>query len=89
MRTSDAYQEQRSNFLGILLGLLFCAAIMTLLFAACGGFFVYVLAVIAGTAVLGYVHYFWWGRSLNREVVGEREDEELRSFFEAEDGEAG
>jgi hypothetical protein len=85
MHSSESHQEQRANFLGILLALLLCCAILTLLFAACGGIMVYVLAVIGGTAVLGYVHYLFWGRSLNREVAGEREDDDLRERFNADE----
>jgi len=80
----NSRQEQRANFLGIILTLLLCCAMLTVLFAACGGVMVYVLAVVGGTAALGYVHYLFWGRSLNREVAGEREDEEMRDLFNAD-----
>jgi hypothetical protein len=83
MYPSDAGQNRRATFLSVLFGLVGAATAVAILFALCGGLTAYVLAVVAGTATLGYVHYFLWGRSLNREVAGEREElGELEHFNE-------
>ena len=40
-----------------------------------GGFFGYLLGVVAGLALLGLIHWLIWGRSFTEEVEGEREEE--------------
>ncbi len=82
MDPSDTGQGRRATFLSFLFALVGMGAVLVILFAACGGLTAYVIAVIAGTAALGYAHYLLWGRSLNREVAGEREDAALRDEFE-------
>jgi hypothetical protein len=49
-----------------------------------GGLLSYLLLSVAILAVLGFINYLLWGRSLNRQVAGEREEEELRTQMEAE-----
>jgi hypothetical protein len=74
MYPSNAGQDRRATFLSVLFGLVGAATALAILFALCGGLTAYVLAVVGGTATLGYIHYFLWGRSFNREVAGEREE---------------
>jgi hypothetical protein len=49
-----------------------------------GGLLSYLLLSVVILAVLGFINYLLWGRSLNRQVAGEREEEEFRTRMEAE-----
>jgi hypothetical protein len=81
-------QEQRATVLSVLLPIVAMSALLAMLFAACGGFAIYFFAAVTGTAALGYVHYWLWGRALDHEVAGEREEEELRASIESEKSDA-
>jgi hypothetical protein len=49
-----------------------------------GGLVGWLLVGAVILTVLGLFNYLLWGRSLNRQVAGEREEEELRARAEAE-----
>ena len=73
----DADQQRRQNTMVVSL-----AATATMLFTGAmifltGGFFFYVVAGLAGIVLLGTLHYVTWGRALEEEVTGEREELEL------------
>jgi hypothetical protein len=73
----DSDQQRRQNTMVVSL-----TAVATLLFTAAmifltGGFFFYVVAGLAGIVLLGVFHYVTWGRTLEEEVAGEREELEL------------
>jgi hypothetical protein len=68
----------RNTLLAVVLSLLVVAGFSVFLMIITGGFFIYVLAVIGGIVVLGYLNYLLWGRSLSREVTGQRQEEEAR-----------
>jgi hypothetical protein len=80
----DDDREARSNFLGVFLTLLLSVALATMIFAMCGGISIGMAAVVATVAAIGAIHYFFWGRSLDQAVVGEREEQELRELMEAD-----
>jgi hypothetical protein len=54
-----------------------------------GGLFIYLFAIALGLGALGSVHYFLWGRSLNKEVAGERREEACDEGFAPEDWDYG
>ncbi len=68
-------RQQRSVFLSAVLTIVFGSAAFVVSFLLCGGLSVYMLAVIGGLVVLGYLHYLLWGHSLSREVSSEIETE--------------
>jgi fatty acid desaturase len=78
MDANDQLRRRRQTFLAVLLtsfAALFC--LLVLIFITWGYFF-YVLLIVAAMIVLGFVHYFLWGRAMSRSVEGEREEEQLR-----------
>jgi hypothetical protein len=81
----DRIHQQRGTLLSVLFSLAVAGSILFFLFLLCGGFSLYALPVAAGFALLGYFHYWSWGRSLNRQVAGEREELEIRESLEAEE----
>jgi hypothetical protein len=68
----------RNTFLAIVLSLLVVGGFSVFFMIITGGFFIYMLGVIAGVVALGYVNYLLWGRSLSREVTAQQEEEEAR-----------
>ncbi len=47
-----------------------------------GGLFILLLILAAAIAALAGIHYLLWGRSFDRQVLGEREEEEMRANAE-------
>jgi Flp pilus assembly protein TadB len=69
---SPSVQTKKTDFLGYFL-LLLGVVVVTALMAVIGGWpLVSVTAVVAG---LGLIHYFTWGRSMNRQVAQAQADE--------------
>lgn len=85
MHNEERWRQSRGSFLGGLFALVFAAGFLALLFLTCGGLSLYMLGVVVGMGLLTGLHYLWWGRSLNQDVAGEREEEEVRRFTEAQD----
>jgi hypothetical protein len=81
---NNPHRGRREVFLAFLLVLFFGGGCILFLTVVTGGYFIYVLAAAAGIAVFGCVHYLLWGRSMTREVAGEREEEEARERWEME-----
>jgi hypothetical protein len=73
----DSDQQRRQNTmvfsLATMAAILFAGAMIFLT----GGFFFYVVAGLAGIVLLGTFHYVTWGRALEEEVAGEREELEM------------
>jgi hypothetical protein len=70
----DADQQHRQNTMvvsmAVMAAILFTGAMIFLT----GGFFFYVVAGVAGIVLVGTLHYLTWGRALEEEVAGEREE---------------
>jgi hypothetical protein len=81
----NPHRGRREVFLALLLVMFFGGGCVLFLTVVTGGFFLYVLAAVAGMGVFGYVHYLLWGHSMTREVAGEREEEEARERWEMEE----
>ncbi len=84
MAYGDDRRNPRSVIVTLFLAAGVTAAVLGLMFLACGGLSVYAFAVVGGVGLVGLLHYLWWGQSLNREVAGEREEEEIRRRMEME-----
>jgi hypothetical protein len=70
--------RRRQTFVSLVLalvGLVFFSAVLIFLTA---GFFTYGGTVVLGVLLLGCFHWVLWGRTLSRQVAGEREEEQLR-----------
>jgi Flp pilus assembly protein TadB len=85
--SDDQWSRQRGTFLSILFTALLAGAFLFLIFISCGGLSLQMLAVVLVIGAIGYLHYFFWGRALDREVAGEREEQQIRDTLER-DGEA-
>jgi len=74
----DDWQRQREN----MLVLIFCTAGGMFLFAflmvITGGLFIYFVGVLLLLCLLGFVNYLLWGRGLDRETEGEREEAKVQ-----------
>lgn len=81
----DQESRRRATFLAVVLTLFFGGGIVIFLIFITGGFILDVLFIIGGLAALGLVHYFLWGRGLERSVAGEREELELQREAEKEE----
>ena len=77
-------RRNRETLLTLMLTALFAGGILFFLVLVSGGFFVFVVAVVFAIALVGLLHYALWGHALSQEVAGEREDEEARARWEAE-----
>lgn len=80
------YQANRSSargtFLSVMLAVLGGSFILFFMFLVCGGLAVWALAVVAGLAAFGLLHYVLWGHAFTQEVAGEREEMEIRESME-------
>jgi hypothetical protein len=71
-------QQSREATLSIMLTILAVSFFAMVLIVITGGMVIYLLAVVAGLAVFGAMHYFLWGRAFDQATAGEREEEQLR-----------
>ncbi len=78
-------QKRRETFLALFLTLFLGAGILLFLIVVTGGFFLYVVAAVAGIGAVGFLHYLLWGHGLTRQVAGEREEEEARERWELDE----
>ena len=60
----------------------FCALTLSV---ATGGYFVYVLGMVAAVGLVAVLHYALWGRGLNVIAADERAAEEARERASADD----
>ena len=61
------------------------AVFLGFFFLLCGGFSIYILAVLGGLVIVGLLHYLIWGHQFSAQVADEREQEETQSQLESED----
>jgi hypothetical protein len=76
------HDSPRETYIAVLLGLVVGAPIFVFFMVITGGLFILLLIMAGAIAALASVHYLLWGRSFDRKVVGEREEEELRASSE-------
>jgi hypothetical protein len=69
--------DHRSSLLTVMLTIIGGSLFLLVLFITCGGFIIYIGAVVGGIAVIGLIHYLLWGHSLTEAVAEEREQEEI------------
>jgi hypothetical protein len=81
-------RRKRETLLTLMLTALFSGAILFFLILVSGGFFIFVVACVFSIALVGLMHYVLWGHALSREVAGEREAEESRARWDAEEEQA-
>src|SRR5262249_9078492 len=75
--------KNRETALALALLLALAGAFFFLLNFFFGGIFTIALVLIA-MAIVGYLHYVWWGHAFSQDTAGEREEELARQRFEAE-----
>lgn len=63
---------QRGAFLSVMLTVMGGSLFLFVLFVACGGLAIYVLAVVLGLGVFGLVHYVLWGHIVSAQVTAEK-----------------
>jgi len=76
----------RGNFLALFLVTFAAVGFLVFLILISGGLFLDMIVVGGGVVALGFVNYLLWGRSFNRTMAGEREEEKLRQLMEEDDG---
>ena len=76
MHDESEHREERATFVSIVLAIMISSFVLSASFVLCGGFTLYLIAITAGLAELGYIHYLLWGHAMSEEVEGEREQEE-------------
>ncbi len=74
--------SRRQTCLSVILAGMLGMFVLFMLILITGGTIVYVLPVMGGVALLMGVHYLWWGKTMNEETAGEREEEQLRQQAE-------
>ena len=73
--------QQRDVCLPWMLGIFFIGFFVLMLTVATGGYFAYVLGLVAVIAVVAGMHYTLWGQGLGQTVARESEEEELSEDF--------
>jgi hypothetical protein len=68
MNSEADRRTQRETFLAVALTLMGGSVFLFVLFVACGGLAIYVLAVVLGLSILGLVHYVLWGYALSAQM---------------------
>jgi hypothetical protein len=66
----------RGTFLSVVLSGLAGSVFLFFLFLACGGLWIYIVAVMAGITLFGFLHYLLWGHALSTQVSREAREEE-------------
>lgn len=84
MESSTDRNSARGRIVGTMLTLMGGSLFLGLLFLICGGMAYYMIAVVAGVAAFGYLHYVVWGHSFSDEVAVEREETEREEAAEQE-----
>jgi hypothetical protein len=65
-------QAGRATFLSAVLTIMGVSLTLVASFLVCGGLTLALLAVIAGIAAFGFLHYLLWGHGFSRQVADER-----------------
>jgi hypothetical protein len=68
-------RDQRSTLLTVVFMVIGGAFFLFFLFLACGGLWLYVVAVVTGTTLIGCFHYLLWGYALSAEINAETNEE--------------
>ncbi len=71
-----AERQRRGSCLSIMLTGGFVGFLVLLLAVATGGWAFHVLWIAAAIGLFGLIHYLLWGRMLQQQTAGEREEEE-------------
>jgi hypothetical protein len=82
MDYSEDSSSTRYTCLSLMLAGMFCTFLLFLLVLVTGGAIVYMVPVFVGLALFGWMHYLLWGKTMNQETAGEREEEEMRQQAE-------
>jgi hypothetical protein len=61
-------RERRGTMLSVAFSVMGGGLILFFLFLACGGLWLYVLAVVAAFTLIGCIHYLLWGYALSVEA---------------------
>jgi hypothetical protein len=72
-------RAQRGTFLSVVLSGLAASVFLFFLFLACGGLWIYFVAVLTGITLFGFLHYLLWGHALSAQVSSEAREEESRA----------
>ncbi len=75
----------RQACLSVMLATLFAVFLMFMAFLVTGGAIIYVLPVIIGLGLFGWMHYLLWGKAMNEETAEERETEQLWQEIQRDD----
>jgi hypothetical protein len=78
MNPEAEQRAQRGAFLSVVLTGLGSSVFLFFLFLACGGLWIYVVAVLGGIALFGFVHYLLWGHAMTNQVSAEAKEHEAR-----------
>jgi len=85
----DPYTPQQTNarqtIVTVMLASMGAAFFLFLLILISGGFFIYLVGILAAIALFGAFHYLLWGRLLVKETSEESEEARLRDKALAED----
>jgi hypothetical protein len=79
----------RENLLAIVLSAMIVGGFVVFMIIATGGLLLQILGAVVVLAVLGWIHFQLWGRTLSEETAGEREEAELRAKIEQKDWDRG
>ena len=74
--SDDRPRTPRDTYLVVVLFVLVGVPLFVFLNIITSGLFILMFAVATGLGVLGSLHYFLWGRSLNQEVASKKEEAE-------------
>ena len=77
MNPQTERESERATLMTVMLTLMSGSLFFFVLFLACGGLWLYVLAVIAGMTIFGYAHYFLWGHALSSQVTADQKCQQL------------
>jgi len=80
----ESYQQRRLTCLPVMLSVMFGSFFILLMILITGGWFIYLLATVAGISLFGMFHWVVWGRALSQSLAGEIEEERRRQQDEAD-----
>jgi hypothetical protein len=80
----ESYQQRRLSCLPVMLSVMFGSFFMLLLVLITGGWFLYMLGVLAGVTLFAMFHWVVWGRALTQSLSREIEEERRRQQEDAD-----
>jgi hypothetical protein len=78
-------QSSRDAYMVVLLCIMIGLPIFVFLNVVTNGIFILVFLSAGIIGAMGLVHYFLWGRSMDNQVAGEREEEQARAREEQDE----